>query len=412
MMASKPEMKRWLVATVWVLRVAVGAVFVFSGFAKAVDPWGFIYKVGEYLTAWGVAWLPEGIVLIGSILLSMFEFVSGLMLLLGCLRHVAALSLAGLMLFMMPLSAYIWIWEPVADCGCFGDALVISNGATFAKNVVLMAALLFLCRYNMKVSGLVRPILQWMPISAAIVYCFAISILGYMVQPIVDFRPYKVGSPLLAEESDDAGDLKLVYERDGREQEFGIDELPDSAWTFVRRIEGSEVKAPALAIYDGDDDVTEDVIDTDGPQMLLLVANPEFHARARSSMANRVNDAMEEMGGSMIGILPLSGEALEKWSEVSQAEFPLFTSEATAIKEVARGDAALVFMDQGRVVWKYNMYCLRGDFPGSQSPALRIESVKPIERQGLALWLSLALALVILFSSLLGLAKRHPSHKQ
>lgn len=410
-MASTSEKKlqlggKWLVAVIWVLRVAVGAVFVFSGFAKAVDPWGFIYKIGEYLAAWGVTWLPEGIVLIGAILLSMFEFVSGLMLLLGCIRHVSVLSLTGLMLFMLPLSAYIWIWNPVADCGCFGDAWVISNGATFAKNVVLMAALLFLCRYNMKASGLVKPILQWVPISAAIVYCLVISMLGYMVQPIVDFRPYKVGAPLLGEE-DNGPDIKMMYERDGEVQEFEIDDLPDSTWTFVSRIENTSAEmAPALAIYDGDDDVTADVIDADGPQMLLLVPNPEFHARARSSMANRVNDAMQEMGGSMIGLLPLSGEALEKWSEVSQAEFPLYTVEATAIKEVARGDASLVFMDQGRIVWKYNIYCLRGDFPGSESPALRIESVKPIEHQGLALWLSLALAASILIAALLGLAKR------
>lgn len=411
-MASKPEKKRlldgkWLTIAIWTLRVAVGAVFVFSGFAKAVDPWGFIYKVGEYLGAWGISWLPDGIVLIGAILLSMFEFVSGLMLMLGCIRHVAPLSLSGLMLFMLPLSAYIWIWNPVADCGCFGDALVISNGATFAKNVVLMAALLFLCRYNMRAPGLIRPILQWVPMSAAIIYCFAISIIGYMVQPIVDFRPYKVGMPLLRDENIADDDIRLVYERDGREREFTLDALPDSTWTFVRRIMPAQAEASSLAIFDGDEDVTEGVIDTEMPQMLLLVPNPEFHGRARSSMANRINDAMESMGGSMIGILPLSGDALEKWGEMSQAEYPLFTADATAIKEVARGDAALVLLDQGRVKWKYNIYCMRGDFPSGDSPADRIESVRPIEKQGLALWFSLAIALIVAAAALLGLVKRH-----
>lgn len=410
-MAAEPGKRfvlrgRWLAVAIWTLRVAVGAVFVFSGFAKAVDPWGFVYKVEEYLAAWGISWLPDGIVVIGAMLMSMFEFVSGLMLLLGCIRHVAALSLAGLMLFMLPLSAYIWIWEPVADCGCFGDAMVISNGATFAKNIALMAALLFLCRYNMRAPGLIRPILQWVPMSAAIVYCFAISIVGYMVQPIVDFRPYKVGAPLLGESVDEADEIRLVYERQGQEREFALDDLPDSTWTFVRRVMPAVAEQPSLAIYDGDEDVTEGVIDTEAPQMLLLVSNPQFHRRARSSMENRINDAMEDMGGSMIGILPLAGEQLQRWADMAQAEYPVFTADATSIKEVARGDAALVLLDQGRVKWKYNIYCFPGDFPSADSPVESIGSIEPIEHKGLALWLSLALAAVVAASGLVGLAKR------
>ena len=120
----------------WLLRIAVGATFIFSGFSKAVDPYGTFYKIGDYVAAWG--WhLPDNIVLTGAFGLFSLEFALGLMLLLGCFRRAAAIASLVVMAFMLPLSLWLALADPVADCGCFGDALVISNWSTFWKNVML-----------------------------------------------------------------------------------------------------------------------------------------------------------------------------------------------------------------------------------------------------------------------------------
>ena len=101
-------------AVVWVLRFLVGAVFILSGFTKSIDPWGSFYKIGEYLEAWG--WdIPSSFIVMGAFLLGGIEFVVGFLLLLGCYRRSAVWILLLMMAFMLPLTLYIAVANPVAD---------------------------------------------------------------------------------------------------------------------------------------------------------------------------------------------------------------------------------------------------------------------------------------------------------
>ncbi|MDE5954087.1 MAG: DoxX family membrane protein, partial [Duncaniella sp.] len=144
---------------VWTVRVVIGAVFVVSGFAKSIDPWGSYYKIYEYLDVWG--WdIPSALVVLAAFALGGFEFVWGCLLLLGCYRRVAVWLLLLMMAFMLPLTLYIAIADPVADCGCFGDFWIISNTATFLKNIVITQLLLYLAVFNRRVDGLFFPYVQ------------------------------------------------------------------------------------------------------------------------------------------------------------------------------------------------------------------------------------------------------------
>lgn len=395
---------------VWTLRIIVGATFVFSGFAKTVDPWGFIYKMYEYLSAWGIDWAPRGIVFMAAMFISAYEFSAGLMLLIGAFRRISVYALMCLMAVMLPLSAYIWIASPVADCGCFGDAVVISNGAAFAKNIVIVAALVVLIPRNMLVRGIVAPLYQWLPLSAAIIYCVVIGIIGYQVQPIVDFRPYKEGRSLLNDTDDADAELTLVYEKDGEEREFTTDALPDSTWTFVRRSEELAFDERQLAIYSDLDDVTEDVILTEGKQVLLIVNDPEYLGRARSSLFNRLNDFMVSHGGDMVGLAPISGDNLESWRETVLPDFDVFTVESTVLKEAARGDAALVGLSDGVVMWKRSIYSVPADFPDGIESLDELYDACSTDNEGflskLTVLLVLAIAVAAAMNPLLNFAKR------
>ena len=105
----------------WIIRVLVGGVFIFSGFVKAVDPWGTLYKVEEYLNVMGIG-LWHSIVVAGVFLLCAFEFTIGIFLILGCYRRSAPWLAFITMCFMLPLTLWIAVFNPVADCGCFGEA--------------------------------------------------------------------------------------------------------------------------------------------------------------------------------------------------------------------------------------------------------------------------------------------------
>lgn len=392
---------------VWVLRIIVGATFIFSGFSKAVDPWGFMYKLEEYLSAWSIEWAPREIIFMGAVAIAMYEFCAGLMLLLGCMRRVSVYCLMAMMCVMLPLTAYIWIASPVADCGCFGDALVISNGATFAKNIVITAFIIILIPRNMLVKGVIRPLYQWLPLTASILYCLAISVIGYMVQPIVDFRPYKVGQTLLADASDadEDDDMMMVYEKDGVEKSFSINELPDSTWAFVRREDNYVYDPRQLTIYDEDEDVTEDVISADGHQMLLIVSDPRYQGRARSSMVNRLSEFMKKNDGEMIALVPISGDNLDNWKQLVIPDYDVYTVENTVLKEIARGDGALVMLDDGVVTWKRNIYSLPAFFPDGISTIEEMNAFAAIDDKKTLLNLTLLLLAAIALAAFMDNAR-------
>ncbi len=135
--------KKHIVGKVWVnlCRFLLGALFIFSGFVKAVDPLGFFYKIQDYLTAFGmISWFPSYAPLLVGIVLSAIEFSVGVFLFLGIRRKVASALALLLMVVMTPLTLYLALANPVSDCGCFGDAWILTNWQTFGKNVVLLVA--------------------------------------------------------------------------------------------------------------------------------------------------------------------------------------------------------------------------------------------------------------------------------
>lgn len=403
---------------VWIARILTGATLVFSGFAKAVDPWGFVYKMEEYLMAWGIDWAPREVMFVFAALLALFEFTTGLMLALGSFRRSAAFCAAVFMTAMLALSAYIWIADPVDDCGCFGDALVISNSATFAKNIVLCLLLFYLIPNSYKVAGLVNPLYQWLPIVASCLYCLTLSGIGYMVQPIVDFRPYKTGSSILPD-SRNLDPLVFTYEKDGVVRDFDIDNLPDSSWTYVSNDQSIEVDERQLAVYDEDyTDITDEVISLSGLQVILAVSNPQYHNRARANLSNRINQYVKQFGGDMIALLPYSGEELEHWRSLANPTYPTYTAEETAIKELARGDAAFVFLVDGKIQWKKNSYTLPSDFPeayaldGDTTNNNALTRISPVDDGSLCKKLTLALIAAIILAIILGLPLSLKKRKQ
>ena len=135
---------------VWIVRILIGAVFILSGFVKGIDPWGSFIKINEYFTVWG--WdIPRSLVTCAAFALGAFEFIWGMLLLLGCYRRASVWLLSLIMAVMLPLTLYIAVWSPVDDCGCFGDFLILSNTATFIKNLFISAGLLYLIIYNTRV---------------------------------------------------------------------------------------------------------------------------------------------------------------------------------------------------------------------------------------------------------------------
>lgn len=358
----------------WIVRVVLGATFIFSGFSKAVDSWGGIYKITDYLNAWGIVPRHEFALLLAG-LLATFEFVIGTMIILGAYRRTTRWLALAFMSFMTLLTLYIWIADPVADCGCFGDALILSNGATFAKNIILLAITIVFVRINSGINGLIRPRLQWIALVSTCAYIFAIQVYGYHVQPMVDFLPYPVGTDLAAvaeSEGEGTEGMSFIYEKDGIRSEFNADNLPDESWSFVERIDHNDTDTGAsFVIFDGEDDVTADVIESEGDEYILLVTDPARYGIARAEMANRLYEFATSNSAQMIAVAAIDTDSIGAWRASTGARYPVYTAEDTDLKMLARGDAAIVALHDGRIVWKTNVFALPPEFPeGEETPAL------------------------------------------
>lgn len=144
-------------------RFLLAASFIFSGFVKAVDPLGFQYKIQDYLTAFGMdSWFPSFFPLLGGITLSAIEFFIGISLFFATRRTLATSLALMLMIFMTPLTLYLAIFDPVSDCGCFGDAWVLTNWETFGKNIVLLFAAMMAFRHRRMLIRFISVKMEWL----------------------------------------------------------------------------------------------------------------------------------------------------------------------------------------------------------------------------------------------------------
>lgn len=359
----RPTGARTTATIVWSLRVIAGAIFIFSGWVKAVDIWGGTYKISEYLETWHII-LPESVTALLAGALAMAEFMAGAMILLGCFRHMVIRLTTIFMAAMTILTLYLWIADPVKDCGCFGDALILSNAATFWKNIAIDAILIILWINNQRAGALIHTRLQWLAVIATIVFIGYIEYIGYNIQPVQDFRGYAPGTMLARNDSDIEDNIRLIYAKNGIEQSFATDSLPDenSGWTYIRRSTEQDNKnaLPAFAAPGGED-VTADIISSEGVQVILLVPDPKQYGRTRSAMANELYEALSAHGGDMFAVVGADDSTAAIWGDNVRAHYPIYTSDDTDIKMLARGKGALVCLQDGQIVWKQNTLTLPYD---------------------------------------------------
>lgn len=358
----------------WIARLLTGSLFIFSGFVKGIDPWGLLYKFQDYFAAMHLE-IWHNVQVVGVFTLCIFEFIIGVFLLLGCFRRATPILSLLFMGVMLPLTLWIALANPVPDCGCFGDALVISNWATFWKNVVLVALVGWLVKFNTSVRCIIKPNLQWVALLVSGAYLGIIILICYIYQPLIDFRPYPVGSSLAPSfsytDDDAAEEFLFVYEHDGVEKSFTIDSLPDEdeGWEFVGRqqitpakpvMTTASTKETGFRIWseDGEEDMTDDVISDDGKMLMILMPDLVNVSVATTWKINSLKEWADKDGVEVIGVAAATPEQIAEWRDISLADYPIYTAEDTEIKMLARGNPAVVMLDDGKVRWKSSLRAL------------------------------------------------------
>ena len=356
-----------LVVVVNVCRLLLAVTFIFSGFVKANDPLGTVYKLEDYVHAMAWFTLPDTFLLGCAVLLALFEFILGVYLLFGMKRKITSAIALAFMVVMTLLTVYIAIANPVEDCGCFGDVLILSNGATLAKNIVLLGAAVLVSRYYLLQKNFLSSTVKWF--IAFVSLCLIISYAIYCIicLPVLDFRPYKVGTNM--REAVTSGqqkfDVKIVYEKDGQTMELGVEEEdPDSTWTYVetRRtpIETQHLATADFYVADADgEDMTEDILLADGYTLLLII--PDL-MNADEGCVDKVNEVYDYALAKGWGFYCLTSseeqQAQTYWNEHTGAEYPYHFAEERMLKTVVRGQPGLVLLQDGVITKKWGNYNL------------------------------------------------------
>ena len=348
-------------------RTLLALTFLFSGFVKAVDPLGTVYKIEDYLKAFG-GFFTDLLPLAGiaAVLLIATEWILGVCLLTNVRTQVTSWLTLAFYLVMTPLTLWIALTNPISDCGCFGDAIVLTNWQTFWKNVVflILVIILLICR-----KAIPQLWSCWMELCIVVLGLGAVAgIMGYSYThlPPMDFRPYKIGNhiPTLMEIPEDAEpdvyETTLIYAKDGVEQEFDLTNYPkgDSSWVFVDQRSVLVKKGYVAPIHDFEilnmdfEDLTYDILESEEP--VTLIAMYDLNKTDRKQM-DKVKQLLEE--NVLCYILTGSGEAeIEDFCmEYAIDENAFCTIDPVTLKTIVRANPGVFVVQNGYVIDKYNL---------------------------------------------------------
>ena len=359
-------------------RTLLGLTFIFSGFVKAVDPLGTVYKIEDYLHAFGGFFSSlDTLAFPAAIALILFEFVLGVLLTFNVWTKVTSWLALAMMLVMTPLTLYLAITNPVTDCGCFGDAIHLSNWATFGKNVILLALVIaLLLMKDFLYSTWKRPL-------DFVIFCLAVVAVGSLMAyallhlPPIDFRPYKIGNNIpelmvvdIPEDAPmDEYEYTFIYEKDGVQQEFTLDNYPknDSSWVFVEQTsklikKGYEAPEPPVhdfvLTYTEEDgtvyDMTDEILEEDSV-ILAVMYKIEKASKRQAAKLNRLYESAMEAGVPFYALTGSGEREIDIWHQETGAEYPFVSCDGVTLKTIVRANPGIVILRQGTVVDKYNL---------------------------------------------------------
>lgn len=356
------------------IRFVLGAIFVLSSLLKAVDPYGVSYKIYDYLNLFfGYAAVElRTAAMAMAVGLCFFEFVLGAFLLMGIYRRLTARLSVLLLIFFTALTAYTYWDSPIKECGCFGDALEMTAGETFLKNLILLPLSIYLLRYARRARTLFSRLERWFFSFLAIVGILVFIYANINYLPYRDFRPYKVGLNLREQrvQAEQAyleellSNTYYLYEKSGRQERFRADSLPDSTWKFVAPMEQLDQWAPAFEVpnfdvYDLDERwVTEEVLTDTAGVFLLLSPSWADASLAHSEVLNELYDYATKLGYKFYGVSPSRFEDVVEWRYQTGSEYDMLTMDATTIRTIIRSNPGLLIMKNGQIMNKLSMNML------------------------------------------------------
>ena len=361
-------MQKLRITAVNVCRFVLAATFIFSGYVKAIDPLGTLYKLKDYAAAMSLNGLLPDWALVGvAIALGALEFALGVFMLFAVRRHVVSRITLAFMTAMTALTLWIFVADPVKDCGCFGDALKLTNGETLLKNIVLSACAALVAWRPVDMARFISRSNQWIVRYYTVAYIVITSVYCLYTLPIFDFRPYHVGMnikqgmeiPEGAEQPE--FESTFLLKKNGETREFTLDNYPDSTWEYVdtRTVQTKKGYEPpihdfALTTCDTGEDITEQVLTKKGYTFLLVSPRLAVADDSNFGDIDQIYEYAEENGIDFYCVTASANNEIERWRDITGAEYQFCNADETTLKTMIRSNPGLMLLKDGTIIGKWS----------------------------------------------------------
>ena len=361
-------MQKLRITVVNVCRFVLAATFIFSGYVKAIDPLGTLYKLKDYAAAMSLNGLLPDWVLVGvAIALGALEFALGVFMLFAVRRHVVSRITLAFMAAMTVLTLWIFVADPVKDCGCFGDALKLTNGETLLKNIVLIACAALVAWRPADMARFISRSNQWIVRYYTVAYIIITSVYCLYTLPIFDFRPYHVGTnikqgmeiPEGAEQPE--FESTFLLRKNGETREFTLDNYPDSTWEYVdtRTVQTKKGYEPpihdfALTSCDTGEDITEQVLTKKGYTFLLVSPRLAVADDSNFGDIDQIYEYAEENGADFYCVTASANDEIERWRDLTGAEYHFCNADETTLKTMIRSNPGLILLKDCTIIGKWS----------------------------------------------------------
>ena len=362
--------QRLLKMIVNLCRIIVAVTFIFSGFVKAIDPIGTQYKLQDYLGAIGMAGiLPNWTLLAVAVFLAAIEFCIGIFLLFAIQRRLISKLTAAFMAFMTMVTVWIVVADPVKDCGCFGDALHLTNTETLIKNIVLLVCSLAIMYRPLAMFRFVSKSNQWIVTNYTIVFILVSSGLSLYYLPIFDFRPYHIGVNIPRGMEIPKGaklpqfKTTFIMEKNGQRKEFTLDNYPDASWKFIdsKTVQTSEGYIPPIHDFSITDnktglDLTNSVLSHKGYTFLLIAPHLETADDSNFGDIDRLYEYAQSYDIPFYCLTASTTKAIKRWIDLTGAEYPFCITDEAVLKTIIRSNPGLLLLKDGTIInkWSHN----------------------------------------------------------
>lgn len=350
-------------------RIFIGSVFIFSGFVKAVDPLGFAYKIHDYLTAFGLNWMlpaSEAFAIIANI----GEFAIGFVVFFGVRMRLFSWGTLLFMVFFTPLTFYLALKNPVSDCGCFGDFLLLTNWETFYKNLVFMTFALIVFGYRTRFYDRMVP--NWgknFIVFMGVSFALGIQLYALRYDAIIDFRPWKVGNNIAEQvvPTMEKSEIMLVYKNNttGKEELFTAQNLPwedsirmanltfvDQRKTVIQPFKEAPIHDFIIANKEGDN-LTTDIMANENYHFLVIAYDL---AKTNKKSFTILNQFAQRCAKDSISFVCLTGSTpneMDAFIKDVKPVFPFYSTDPTALKTIIRSNPGILLIKNGVVVEKW-----------------------------------------------------------